>query len=509
MHELTYVLDAFPSIRLNADWLRKNICHFITCASAVVDNLVEYLKIEKEKTSVVYEFINYEGNKPDKVKVRQLKMELDIPPDAFVVGMCGTFEWRKSADLLPVLAVILCQSHDDIHFIWLGADKESQLYKSVQFDLTKAGLKKKVHILDIQINSRPFFHLFDVFLMTSREDPFPLVNLESGMAGKPVICFQHSGGTEEYVAKGTGHVVPYLDIKSFTGKILNYYDDRELLNRDSAVIPDIIRDNFTTEVQAPKIFEIINRYYDNEEMMLTEDPSITIMTHIFYDNSWEEIKLKLKHFDNGTNYFLFSVSDACLVKDFIIEDIKITFKNAYVLVTSNIGKDIGGKLALIDLYLMLGIHSSYIIFLHDKQSPQTLVGESWKNNLYKIIEPDNYKIILEILKKEKVGIVGAKEHIINEYNSITGQFRHNNDITKKLLQQYNISISNYDYLSGTMYWLKASIIDEFFTQHNPIALRKNLESGNVLDNYGDTVVHTWERMFCWIATNNGYSISGI
>jgi Lipopolysaccharide biosynthesis protein len=233
------------------------------------------------------------------------------------------------------------------------------------------------------------------------------------------------------------------------------------------------------------------------------------MTHIFYEDSWQEIKPKLKHFDNGRNHFLFSISEACLVKDSIVEDIKTSFKNSYAVITSNIGKDIGGKLVLIDLYLMLGIHSTYIIFLHDKKSPQTFVGESWKNNLYKVIDPANHELILKSFGKDSVGIVGAKEHIINEYNRETKQFVHNNAITHKFLKKYSISIDSYEFLSGTMYWMKSSIIEDFFTKHHPISLRKDLEAGNVLDNYDDTIAHTWERMFCWIAANYGYSIKGI
>ncbi|MES1220824.1 MAG: rhamnan synthesis F family protein, partial [Bacteroidota bacterium] len=292
-------------------------------------------------------------------------------------------------------------------------------------------------------------------------------------------------------------------------KVLHCYHNREQLTKESETITTIVKKNFTTNVQSPKILEIIEQYYDKEECVLTEGPVVAVMTHIYYDDSWEEIKTKLKHFDNGINYFFFSISEACLIKEKIVRDIKDSFSNAYALITSNIGKDIGGKFVLIDLYLTLGIHPDYIIFLHDKKSPQTLVGESWKNNLYKIIDPSYYKSILKAFQNNSAGIVGAKEHIMNEYNRETRRFVHNNDISHRFLKKYGISIDNYEFLSGTMYWLKASIIEDFFSMYNPISFRKDLEAGNVLDNHDGTVAHTWERMFCWITTNYGYSIIGI
>lgn len=510
LHELSYVLKMSPQIDKNADWISKNIAHFIACSNITGANLINYLNLNKEKVSTVHAFINDNITNADSHQSPQdLKNSLAIPPDAFIVGMCGTFEWRKAADLLPAIAASVCGLHPDIHLVWLGADKNSSFYEAIQFDLAKTDFKQKVHFISKQPDSRSFFQMIDVFVMASREDPFPIVNLESGLAGKPVICFENSGGAEEYIAKGTGKSVPYLNIDRLAAEVMNYYQDRGALKKANAAIPQIVRNNFTTNVQAPKIFDIIKNFYDADEMMLTENPSVTLMVHIYYDDSWKEIKRKLMYFNNGNNSFLFSISDACLAKELIIKDIKLCFKNSYTLVTSNIGKDIGGKLALIDLYLLLKIQSSFIIFLHDKQSPQTMVGELWKNNLYKIIEPDNHKKILQCFKNENIGIVGAKEHIINEYDSSKKTFRHNNDMTQKLLKRYNISITDYNYLSGTMYWLRSSIIKKFFSANDPISLRENLESGNVTDDQENTLTHTWERMFCWIAAKEGYLIEGI
>lgn len=510
-HELTYVLNAFPQVKANEEWLRKNISHFITGSQAVKENLVDYLKIDEDKASVVYEFVNDDYNYSNSRRSKDLRKELNIPDDAFIVGMCGTFEWRKSADLLPVIASTLCSNNASLYVIWIGADPENPLYSQVEFDLVKANLTDRIRLVRKQKDFQPYFQLFDLFLMISREDPFPLVNLESGLAGKPVICFENSGGTTEYVNFGTGASLPYLDLVSLSEKVNSYYKNPVELQSLRETIPGIVKENFTTKKQAPKLLEIIKQHYDITETIIVEEPSITIMTHIFFDNTWDEIKRKIKHFDNGTNHFLFSISEACLIKEEILRDIKETFQNAHAIITSNVGRDIGGKFALIDLYFLLGLKTTYMIFLHDKQSLHTLVGESWKKNLFRILEPGNYWDIIKVFKDKNAGVVGAKEHIINEYDPGTGVFRHNNELSKLLLSKYNISINNYEYISGSIYWMRSSIIEDFFAKNNPLSLRNDLESGNVLDinGNGNTMVHTWERMFCWLATNNKFSVTGV
>ncbi|MEJ8816634.1 rhamnan synthesis F family protein [Lacibacter sp. H407] len=509
VHELSYVLNQFSSITDNLDWFRTEVEHFICCAESVQKNLINFLQLEPAKTSVINEFIDIQENDLQSDNTENLRKELNIPNDAFVIGMSGTFEWRKSADLLPIIGMSICNKAENIHIVWLGADKTCQLYNDISLEINKTNFKSKIHLIEKQHDSQPYFKLFNVFLMISREDPFPLVNLESGAMGTPVICFENTGGSEEYVKLGTGHSVPYLDIPSLVSKVMDYYQNPHLLKNERSKISSIVKQNFSTEILAPKVLNVISKEYDITELALIKEPSVTILTHIFFDHTWEEIKTSIRHFDRGNNHFLFSISEVCINKDAIISDIKRTFRNSYVIVTSNVGRDIGSKFALIELYLMLGINSSYLIFLHDKQSLHTLVGDSWKKNLFKILDPNNYRSIISLFETENAGIIGAKEHFINEYNPQTETFRHNNDLSKEYLKNYKIQINDYEYISGTIYWLKSSIIKDFFTTHNPINLRHELESGNVLDEKVSTKVHTWERMFCWITKNSGHTIKGI
>ena len=286
------------------------------------------------------------------------------------------------------------------------------------------------------------------------------------------------------------HIVDYIGVDRTKVSLVNKSDD-------------------FTMVQAPTLLGIINTYYDDKELRLAEDPLLAFMTHIYYDNSWIEIRDKLKNFNDGKNYFLFSISEGCIIRNEIIENIKETFTNAFFLVTPNVGRDIGGKMTLIDLYLFLGIKSSYIIILHDKQSIHSLEGESWKNNLFKIFDINNQSRILNLFRDPAVGIIGIKDHIVNEYNATTHTFRNNNQLSKKLLKQFNISIENYDFMGGCIFWIKSSIIEKFFMKNNPILIRGSLEPGNVLDLHGERLTHTWERMFSWIATSDGYRVDGI
>jgi glycosyltransferase involved in cell wall biosynthesis len=64
----------------------------------------------------------------------------------------------------------------------------------------------------------------DVFVLTSREDPYPLVCLEAAALEKPIVCFEGGGGTPEFVEADCGFVVPYLDIIGMADRVISLLD---------------------------------------------------------------------------------------------------------------------------------------------------------------------------------------------------------------------------------------------------------------------------------------------
>ena len=60
-------------------------------------------------------------------------------------------------------------------------------------------------------DTAPYFLAADVFALTSREDPCPLVNFEAMESGLAVVAFQGAGGAPEVLGDG-GVCVPYIDV---------------------------------------------------------------------------------------------------------------------------------------------------------------------------------------------------------------------------------------------------------------------------------------------------------
>jgi glycosyltransferase involved in cell wall biosynthesis len=99
--------------------------------------------------------------------------------------------------------------------------------------------------------------------MTSREDPFPLVCIEVGMLGKPIVCFEKATGTAEIIEKGGGFIVPYLSVEGMAEKIIHYYNN-PIEKEQHGEFNKTAFAQFTPEIGCPQLFSIIENTLKNK-----------------------------------------------------------------------------------------------------------------------------------------------------------------------------------------------------------------------------------------------------
>jgi glycosyltransferase involved in cell wall biosynthesis len=59
----------------------------------------------------------------------------------------------------------------------------------------------------------------DIFVLLSRDDPFPCVVHEAMAASLPIVAFDRAGGTPEALTEDCGLVVPYLDVQAMAERV--------------------------------------------------------------------------------------------------------------------------------------------------------------------------------------------------------------------------------------------------------------------------------------------------
>jgi len=234
---------------------------------------------------------------------------------------------------------------------------------------------------------------------------------------------------------------------------------------------------------------------------------VSVLMHIYYKDSIKEFSEKI----GGIRRYVETVY-INLVRENFFEFSDFTFPGNYSLVAApNKGKDVGGKLVLMERYLIAKSPTKYLLFLHDKKSPQSPMSSFWSKNLFRIIEPEVIPQIIEIFeKKEDAGIVASSTYIRNEWNKRKARFDSPNDtILKELISQYQLTPGDYNYVAGTMFWCRSILFENFLAQHDALAIVKTLETGNIMDTETASRTHAWERMLSWICTSQNQKIYGV
>lgn len=260
IHELEYIINWSGIDKFETT--KKLTTHFIACANIVKNNLVENHHILPQDITVIHEFIPMVLNQLKSFDEKVLEKELNLPPQAFIVGASATTDWRKGADLFIQLAYIVTQKMKEecIRFVWLGTRGKSIEYIGLQQDVVKAGLTDHIYFIDAKPNPLDYFIRFDIFTLTSREDPYPLVCLENALLRKPIICFDRAGGEPEFVEDDCGFVVPYLDVNAMADRVIELYHSPDLRQKLGENAKKKVMERHNIETTAPKILEVINRF---------------------------------------------------------------------------------------------------------------------------------------------------------------------------------------------------------------------------------------------------------
>jgi len=160
-------------------------CDKIICISDAEKQSALDKKICKEdKLQVIFNGVDieaYENGVHGAVKRR----DLNIPEDAFVVGMVGRISPQKAPDVFIKMAKLVRDKISTAHFIIVGnGEQENEIRKYAEDN----GFSDSLHITGWVDNPMSYVELFDVACLLSRWEGFGLALPEYMMADKPIVA---------------------------------------------------------------------------------------------------------------------------------------------------------------------------------------------------------------------------------------------------------------------------------------------------------------------------------
>lgn len=165
--------------------------------------------------------MNHAANRND------LRERLCLPKDTKIVLGVGFGDYRKGLDLFVETAIRVCRFIQNAAFLWVG-DVEPALMKNAQTDIETAGLSHRILFPGRSDDVFYYYSACDLFVLTSREDPFPTVVMEAMNAGLPVVAFRDGGGYVENITEATGRLVKMEGWKQMADAVVELLNDDDL-----------------------------------------------------------------------------------------------------------------------------------------------------------------------------------------------------------------------------------------------------------------------------------------
>jgi glycosyltransferase involved in cell wall biosynthesis len=183
--EVTRVVDALV---LAADGMRADLAKLFAYAPAEIETFGVAVDVEAIRRAA-------SASAPAPLDARGRAWR---PSDRLLVAMCGHASLRKGADIFLETAL----ATPDADFVWIGAWAPDETPDNIAYEEFVTQSPPNFFVTGATDNPHPYLASADLFFLSSREDPNPLVLGEALALGKPMLAFARATAVSELIGRG-------------------------------------------------------------------------------------------------------------------------------------------------------------------------------------------------------------------------------------------------------------------------------------------------------------------
>lgn len=178
-----------------------------------------------------YDDFNYVNRVPEKLK----------NGSEIILGTVGRLYYQKDPITLIKSFKIINDRFPNTKLVIVGDGPLEQVCIKL---IAKLGLKSKIDLAGYQKNSKAYYKMFDIFMLSSHYEGLPYALLEAMSMGIPSVG-TNVVGIKDLISNGrTGYLAEEEDYKGLADAVINLLSNPELLSDFSENAKKITRENF-------------------------------------------------------------------------------------------------------------------------------------------------------------------------------------------------------------------------------------------------------------------------
>ena len=256
IHELPGVIRQYSAVPL-AEAIARCADKVVFPSDYVAEKFSDIARVEADKIVIRPQGLYKKNPYRDRLGEARmdLRRKLNLPDDAKIVLGVGYADHRKGIDLFAEVAATVRKRDGNTFFLWVGNLEPKALQ---QIDETK---KKEIIFIKATPDVGLYYAGADIYLLTSREDPFPSVVLEAMDAQVPVIGFRDAGGFSDIVTEETGSLVEYLNTDRMAQEVIRLLNQEEIRKRKGMQGRRLIEKHFCFVDYVHSLLQLLGHEY--------------------------------------------------------------------------------------------------------------------------------------------------------------------------------------------------------------------------------------------------------
>ncbi len=243
---------------LNDSIINRILMHYfihntiIPCKAIITQAKKAYPALKLKNYNVIYNGVHIQEYSLE--ELQNVRTSWNLQTDAFIFGMNvqlvntkGIFDVLKAHSLLQ-------SEHSNAHLVIAG---EGYLKEEIISSAKELGIQNKVHLVGFVNNPQLYAAAYDVCLLASYDEGFPIALVEYMAAGKPIIVTTAGGITEIVQSGNNGLLFTPGDVEALYQDMLILIENKEL--RESLGIAAIktVKESFTEQIMLDKVEKLL------------------------------------------------------------------------------------------------------------------------------------------------------------------------------------------------------------------------------------------------------------
>lgn len=254
------VQEAYPSW---AKWVYQSFLpvteHVVCISEAATNSFIARWQWPETRVSKIWNGIAPARIAPSR-SPDEVRHDLNAPQEAQIVCNVGNVTSRKAQEIL-VEAMAAVSADVPVAKCWIagGLKHEPATAEMIQETIDARGLKECVQLLGPRRDVPDLLAACDVFVLSSRQEGFPITILEAMAARKPVVATAVGGCAEAVVDGETGLIVPPEDPDALAEAltyVLTHPDEARQMGKAGR---QRVEENFTTDAMVEKHLAVYER----------------------------------------------------------------------------------------------------------------------------------------------------------------------------------------------------------------------------------------------------------